>query len=69
MTLPQNDTPAHNANIRGEPLPLDELLEIAEIDPADVESAAQWWDDNASEDWIGALDVVPTKGNVISDNP
>lgn len=65
----QPEKPANNANIRGIPLPLEELLDFATIDAADVESAAQWWDDNASAGWQGALDVEPTEGNVISDNP
>lgn len=68
MTLPQNDKSVNNANIRGEPLPLEELLDYAIIDPADVESAANWWDEHASPDWIGALDVQPTKRNVIKDS-
>lgn len=50
------------ANIQGEPLPLDELLSMAEIDADDIESAAQWWDDNASEGWEGALDAQPDDG-------
>lgn len=65
---PQQPKPANNANIQGEPLPLEDLLDFATIDPADIESAAQWFDDNATEDWVGALDVEPTKDNVIRDN-
>jgi hypothetical protein len=68
MTTPLPDKPVNNANIRGEPLPLEELLELAIIDSDDADSAAQWWDDNASDEWIGALDVEPTKGNVIADD-
>lgn len=64
MTLPQDNK---KPRIQGDPMPLDELLDIAEIDAEDVESAAEWWDEYASADWIGALDVVPTKGNVIDD--
>jgi hypothetical protein len=52
------------SSIRGEPLPLDDLLDFATIDLADIESAAQWFDDNATEDWIGALDSEP-----LDDNP
>ena len=46
-------------NIRGEPLPLDDLLDFATIDAADIENAAEWWDEHASPDWIGALDAEP----------
>lgn len=66
MTPPQPDK---KPRIQGEPMPLDELLDIAEIDAGDVESAAEWWDEYATDDWIGALDVEPTKGNVIDDKP
>ena len=45
--------------IRGEPLDLDTLLDFAQIDVADIESAAEWWDNNASAEWIGALDSEP----------
>jgi hypothetical protein len=41
------------------PLDLDELLNLATIDLADIESAAEWWDNNASSDWVGALDSEP----------
>lgn len=40
----------------GEPLDLDELLDFAEIDEEDVEDALDWFDENASPDWIGVLD-------------
>ncbi len=46
-------------SIQGEPLDLDTLLDFAQIDPPDVESAAQWWDENASPEWIGILDKEP----------
>ncbi|MEO0599631.1 MAG: hypothetical protein AAF126_26200 [Chloroflexota bacterium] len=50
----------NNENIRGEPLALDVLLSLAEIIPQDIESASQWWDDNASRvEWEGALDTEP----------
>lgn len=45
----------------GEPLPFDILEEFAEIDEEDMQDALGWWDDNASEDWIGALDAPPVK--------
>ena len=47
----------------GDPLPLDELLDFASIDLADIESAAQWWDDTASADFVGALDSDPVNDN------
>lgn len=55
MTMPLEPKP-QQLSIQGEPLPLDELLDFATIDPADVESAIQWWDENASSEWVGALD-------------
>jgi hypothetical protein len=73
MTQPKptpQDQPkaANNTNIRGETLPLEDLLDFATIDPADIESASEWWDNNASPDWVGALDVEPTEENVIDDS-
>lgn len=41
----------------GEPLSEDELQEFAEIDPGDVDSAVDWWDDNASTLFFGALEA------------
>ena len=46
-------------NFRGAPLDLDTLLDFAQIDPADIESAAEWWDNQASAEWVGALDSEP----------
>ena len=63
MTTPQ---PLKNANIRGKPLDLDDLLDFAEIDLEDIESAKEWWDTTASPDWIGALDSVPIDDNTES---
>lgn len=51
-------------NIQGEPLPLDELLDFATVDPADIESAADWFDEHASDGWQGALDNKPTTGKI-----
>ncbi len=51
-----------NTVIRGEPLDLDILLDFATVDLADVESAAQWWDEHASPEWVGALDSEPIDG-------
>lgn len=45
----------------GEPIDLEVLLEFAEIDAEDMESAVQWWDETASDDWIGALESTPTR--------
>lgn len=39
----------------GKPIDLEVLLEIAEIDEDDIDDALQWWDSNASPDWIGVL--------------
>ena len=46
-------------DIRGEVLDLDILLDFATIDSADIESASEWWDENASPEWVGALDSEP----------
>lgn len=60
MSQPKTPNPNPQNNIRGEPLELEDLLDFATIDPADIESAKQWWDENASDDnWIGALDREP----------
>ena len=45
--------------IHGAPLELDILLDFATIDAEDIESAAEWWDENASPEWVGALDSEP----------
>lgn len=63
-----NPSQQNNRNIRGEPLDLDILLDFATIDLADVETAAEWWDEHASSEFVGALDVEPTKENVTDDN-
>lgn len=43
----------------GEPLELDVLLDFAEVEEADLESAEDWWDTHASEPFIGCLDNPP----------
>lgn len=48
-----------NANIQGEPIELDVLLDFAIIDIEDVESAMLWWDEIADVEWQGALDSEP----------
>lgn len=40
----------------GEPLDPEILEEFAEIDEGDMDSAEQWFDENASEEWVGVLD-------------
>lgn len=51
MTLP-----TAQPSIQGAPLEADDLADFATIDPADIASAVQWWDENASADFVGALD-------------
>lgn len=43
----------------GEPLDLEDLLDFAEIDEADIDSAIDWFDEHASEEWAGALEAPP----------
>jgi hypothetical protein len=50
-------------SIQGEPMPLKDLLAFADVDASDAESAANWWDEYASAEWVGALDSEPVKGN------
>ena len=40
----------------GEPMDLDELIDFADIDPVDIASAQEFWDENASPDFVGILD-------------
>lgn len=35
---------------------LADLLDMAVYDDADIEACVQWWDDNASDGWQGALE-------------
>lgn len=51
--------PKQEPQIKGEPLDAETLLALAEIDIQDIESAAEWWDNNASDEWRGALDSNP----------
>ena len=61
MTNPQ-------ADIRGEPLDLETLLDFSEIEFADVEHAAEWWDEFASPAWVGALDSEPLEEMMIDES-
>lgn len=56
-----NPQPPRRNNVQGEPLDLEELLDFATISTADIASAIQWFDENASDEWIGALDNEPIK--------
>lgn len=40
----------------GEPLDEELLLGFATVDTSDLEDAILWWDEHASEEWVGALD-------------
>jgi hypothetical protein len=63
MTQPLEPKQSSKPSIQGEPLPLEDLLAFANVDASDAESAANWWDDNASSEWVDALDSEPVKGN------
>lgn len=43
----------------GEPLDEKLLQNFAKVEKRDLESAVQWFDEHASEDWVGALDAPP----------
>jgi hypothetical protein len=43
----------------GEPLDLETLLDFAEIDEDDLDDAIDWFDEHASEEWVGALENKP----------
>jgi hypothetical protein len=47
--------------IRGEVLDLETLLDFATVSASDIASAAEWWDEHASAEWVGALDSEPIK--------
>lgn len=36
--------------------PLDDLMAMAEITEDDIANAVDWWNENASEAWKGAID-------------
>lgn len=52
----------HNANIRGAPLDLETLKDLATVDTEDLQTASLWFDENASIEWVGALDSEPIRG-------
>ncbi len=41
----------------GDPLSLDDLLEFAQVDDDDLDSAADWFDLNSSDLFLGALEL------------
>lgn len=43
----------------GEPLDPEILEDFAKVDAGDLESAVQWFDEHASEEWQGALENKP----------
>lgn len=43
----------------GEPLDPSVLVNFAVVDARDIESAILWFDEHASEEWIGALENEP----------
>jgi hypothetical protein len=56
MQPKQENPPPRNF---GKPIELDLLLGYAEIDAEDIVDALEWWDENASEEWVDALDNEP----------
>jgi hypothetical protein len=62
VETPKSQQPS-KPSIQGEPLPLEDLLVFADVDASDAESATNWFDEYASEQWVGALDSEPVKGN------
>ena len=54
---PQSSMPSF-----GKPIELDLLLGFADVDAEDIANALQWWDEHASEEWVGALDNKPIGG-------
>jgi hypothetical protein len=49
-------------SIQGKPMPLEDLLAFADVDASDAESAVNWFDEYASDEWVGALDSKPVNG-------
>ena len=44
----------------GKPIKEDLLLGFATITNADKASAVKWWNENASEEWVNALENKPS---------
>jgi hypothetical protein len=40
----------------GEPMPRDELLSFGELTQSEVDSAIDWWDENATPPFVGILE-------------
>lgn len=52
--------------IQGEPLSVEDLIELVGINNLnrlDLEEAAEWWDETASANFVGALDSEPIDDN------
>lgn len=43
------------SDVSGDPLPLDDLLSMADITEEDIIAAQEWWDETASDKFKGAL--------------
>lgn len=52
----------------GEPVDIEVLLEIADIDEEDMADAIDWFDENASPEWEGALESEPIANTVPPQN-
>jgi hypothetical protein len=63
VTQPIEPKQPSKPSIQGEPMPREDLLAFADVDASDAESAANWFDEYASAEWVGALDSEPVKGN------
>lgn len=53
---PNPDGKIEKPKIEGSPVPLDELLAMADITEEDIIAAQEWWNAHASKEWKGALD-------------
>jgi len=61
---PERSNTLEDNPVQGDVLDLEDLLNLAVVDAVDVESAAQWWDNHASPNWISALDRTPLNGRI-----
>lgn len=48
-------------------MPLDELMAFAAVSEDDIQAAIDWWNENASETWKGALDEQAGTGSAGTD--